>query len=238
MSFKNPKIKFLYKQLIHLKNNVENNKKIFKFKAKWKWLTFIQNYKIKLKRHKLKWLQDQTQLYIFKYTNQFFRYKNNYKLTMQELKWLQFLFGKLNWKNIKQKIKTALKIKYKQINFFYIKEFERRLDIVLYRAKFTTSIRQAWQLIFHKKIHVNCKLVTIQSYWLKTGDTVWIYLNQFNLMWIGIKKSESWPIPPKHLIINYKILQLVFGVLTNKNLPLNFFQYFNFEKLFVNFHKI
>lgn len=236
MSLKKPKIKFLYKQLIHLKNNVENDKKIFKFKAKWKWLAFIQNYKIKLKWHKLKWLQDQAQLYVFKYTNQFFAYKNNYKLTLQELKWLQFLFGKLNWKNIKQKIKIALNNK--QINFFYIKEFEWRLDIVLYWAKFTTSIRQAWQLIFHKKIQVNCKFVTIQSYWLKTGDIVWIYLNKFNFMWIDIKKFESWPTPPKHLIINYKIMQLVFGVLTNKNLSLNFFQYFNLEKLLVNLHKI
>ena len=238
MSSKKPKIKFLYKQLIYLKNNVENNKKIFKFKAKWKWLEFIQNYKIKLKWHKLKRLQDQTQLYVFKYTNQFFAYKNNYKLTLQELKWLQFLFGKLSRKNIKKKIKTALKTKHKQINFFYIKEFEWRLDIVLYWAKFTTSIRQAWQLIFHKKVQVNCQFVTVQSYWLKTGDIVCVYLNQLNLTWIDIKKLESWPMPPKHLIINYKTLQLVFGVLTNKSLPLNFFQYFNLEKLLVNFHKV
>lgn len=238
MNLKKSKIKYLYKQLIYLKNNVENDKKVFKFNAKWKWSAFIQNYKIKLKWHRLKWLQNQTQLHVFKYTNQFFAYKNNYKLTLQELKWLQFLFGKLGWKKIKQKIKTALKIKYEKINFFYIKEFERRLDIALYWAKFTISLRQAWQLIFNKKIQVNYKFVTIQSYWLKTGDIVWIYLNKFNLMSFYIKKFENWPMPPKHLVINYKTLQFVFGVLTNKNLSLNFFQHFNTEKLLVNFHKI
>ena len=49
---------------------------------------------------------------------------------------------------------------------------ERRLDALIYRAKFVPTVFAARQLISHGHISVNGKRVTIPSYRVKVGDTV------------------------------------------------------------------
>jgi small subunit ribosomal protein S4 len=49
---------------------------------------------------------------------------------------------------------------------------ERRLDAVIYRAKFVPTVFAARQFISHGHISVNSKRVTIPSYRVKVGDTV------------------------------------------------------------------
>jgi len=49
---------------------------------------------------------------------------------------------------------------------------ERRLDTVVYRAKFSTTVFAARQLINHGHIKVNGKKVNISSYLIKANDTV------------------------------------------------------------------
>ena len=49
---------------------------------------------------------------------------------------------------------------------------ERRLDTVVYRAKFVPTVFAARQFINHGHIKVNGKRVTIPSYRLKVGETV------------------------------------------------------------------
>jgi small subunit ribosomal protein S4 len=49
---------------------------------------------------------------------------------------------------------------------------ERRLDNVVYRAGFSTSRRQARQLVNHGHIQVNGKKVDIPSFQVKQGDVV------------------------------------------------------------------
>ena len=49
---------------------------------------------------------------------------------------------------------------------------ERRLDTVIYRAKFATTVFSARQLINHGHIKVNSKKVNISSYLVKTEDTI------------------------------------------------------------------
>jgi len=51
---------------------------------------------------------------------------------------------------------------------------ERRLDNVVYRAGFSTSRRQARQLVNHGHVQVNGKKVDIPSFQVKQGDTVTI----------------------------------------------------------------
>lgn len=55
-----------------------------------------------------------------------------------------------------------------------IKLLERRLDNVVYRLGFASSRKQARQLIGHRHIIVNNRLVDIPSYLLGVGDTVQI----------------------------------------------------------------
>jgi small subunit ribosomal protein S4 len=49
---------------------------------------------------------------------------------------------------------------------------ERRLDALIYRAKFVPTVFAARQVISHGHISVNGKRVTIPSYRVKVGDTV------------------------------------------------------------------
>lgn len=49
---------------------------------------------------------------------------------------------------------------------------ERRLDMVIYRAKFVPTIFAARQFVSHKHILVNGKLVNIPSYQIKEGDVI------------------------------------------------------------------
>ena len=49
---------------------------------------------------------------------------------------------------------------------------ERRLDTVIYRAKFATTVFSARQLINHGHIQVNNKKVNISSFLVKEGDTI------------------------------------------------------------------
>ena len=49
---------------------------------------------------------------------------------------------------------------------------ERRLDTVIYRAKFATTVFSARQLINHGHIRVNSKKVNIPSYLVKEADSI------------------------------------------------------------------
>src|SRR6202008_3629 len=49
---------------------------------------------------------------------------------------------------------------------------ERRLDAVIYRAKFVPTVFAARQFISHGHIKVNGRRVTIASYRLKVGDLI------------------------------------------------------------------
>jgi small subunit ribosomal protein S4 len=49
---------------------------------------------------------------------------------------------------------------------------ERRLDAVIYRAKFVPTVFAARQFVNHGHIKVNGRRVTIASYTVKVGDTI------------------------------------------------------------------
>ena len=49
----------------------------------------------------------------------------------------------------------------------FIELFEQRLDVIIYRSHFVASITEARQLILHKNVKVNNKIVTKNSYILK-----------------------------------------------------------------------
>jgi len=49
---------------------------------------------------------------------------------------------------------------------------ERRLDAVIYRAKFVPTVFAARQFVNHKHVTVNGKLVNVPSYMIKEGDVI------------------------------------------------------------------
>jgi ribosomal protein S4 len=235
---KKNRYKPLYKQFLNLNENVQNRKKILQFK-KQKWTKLIGFIKNKLKRYKKFKPQNQTQYVVSRYPNKWNSYKKGrYRNILQVYKKFSLLYGSFTQKKIKKFIKQAINNKVNSLNIRFLKMFESRLDTILYRAKFSKSIREARQLIIHGKILVNNKKIKNQGIVVNAGDLITIKLKYSCLIEKNIANSAIWPIPPKHLSINYKTLQIIFG-----NMDINnFSSYFNFnlnlEKLLVDYHKI
>ena len=139
--------------------------------------------------------------------------------------------------HIKKLVKVALNKKYRKINPLFLELFESRLDTILYRSKFSPSVRNARQLILHGKVLVNGKPIKIKSYLLKMGDLITINAKYFKFIETNIQHSDVWPFPPKHLTLNYKTLQIIFGTFKETNLSLNFYYYLNLEKILTGYYQ-
>jgi ribosomal protein S4 len=230
------KFKPFFKKLLKLRENVQNQKKVLQFK-KQKWNKFIEFYKRKLKWYKRFRPQNQKRYVVSKYPNRYTSYKNRYKNTLTAYKTFRLFYGNLNKKTLKDKINFLKNKHLKNLGVTFLELFEKRLDVTLYRAKFSHSIRNAQQLITHGKILVNNKIVKSKSYILKTGDLIKIDFKDVKLIELNISKSNIWPIPPKHLIINYKTMQIIFNNINYTNLATISQTYLNLEKVLINFYR-
>ena len=113
-----------------------------------------------------------------------------------------------------------------------IELFESRLDSVLRRARFCSTIKDARQVIAHKHVYVNKKIESNYSYILKQGDL--IQINPKSLKSIKTKlnnqfkvcfNSVFWPIIPYYLNVNYITFDIIFGNIKK----FNFSSTFNFK---------
>jgi ribosomal protein S4 len=230
------RFKPLYKQFINLYENVQNRKKILQFK-KQKWKKFISYLKHRSKRYKKFKPYNQSQYTVSRYPSKWNSYKNGtYKNTLKTYKKFKLMYGNFSKKKIKHFIFKAFKLKDKNtnLNLFFLNLFEKRLDIALYKAKFVTSIRNSKQLISHGKIFVNYNKITSQSYELNTGDLISVDSKFQFLIERNIANSNKWPIPPKHLNINYKTLQIIFGSLDHKSISSQFTFNLELEKILID----
>jgi ribosomal protein S4 len=230
----------LYKQFIRLGENVQNRQKLFKFK-KQKWSQFINRIKWKLKRYKKYKPQDQMNYVVSRYPNKWDSYKKGkYRNILYTYKKFSLLYGGLSKKSIKRFINQALNNKNtnKKLNLTFLKLFESRLDTILYRAKFSLSIRAARQMIGHGKIFVNNVKVKSLISFLKPGDIITLDNNCNKLIERNLAFSNIWPIPPKYLVINYKTFQIIFGTISARtNVSSQFSFNLNLEKLLIDYLK-
>lgn len=236
MVFKNVnRFKPLYKQFIELRENIQNRNKVFQFKKK-KWTKFGESYTQKLKRYRRFKPKDQARYLVSRYPSRGLSYKTRCKNNLLTLKRFKLFHGGLPKPKIKSLAKIALRNKCRKISSLFLKFFEFRLDTVLFRSKFAFSVRNARQLILHGKILVNNQFIKTKSYVLKPGDIISILFINFKLIRTNIKRSVKWPLPPKHLTINYKTLQIIFGMSKHVNFSLNFFYHLNVDKILNSRH--
>lgn len=234
---KKTRFKPVYKQFPKLRENIQNSRKILKFK-KQKWNNYVHFIKRTLKWYKRFKTRNQGHYTaILNATNRWTSYQQGrYRQILHSYKRFKLFYGGFNKKKIKKFIKQALnKNDQTKLKIMFLKLFESRLDVVLYRSKFSKSIRAARQFIVHKKIKVNNNLVKSQSYLLTPGDLISIDYKYHNLIENSIANCSIWPIPPKHLIINYKTLQIIFGTLDNIQFAQHFSFNLNLEKLLVDY---
>ena len=232
--FKKKRFKPLYQNFFILRENIQNRRKLLKFKRK-KWEKLIKTYKRTLKRYKKFKPKNQTKLLVYRYPTKDKSYKQRYKNTLKNFKRLRLFFGNFRKKSIKKLILNIILIKkFKNRHAEFLGSLEKRLDVVLYRAKFCISLRNSQQLILHGKVLVNNKEIKAKSYKLKSGDLISIrseYLKKIienNNM--KMKQVDIWPLPPKHLIINYKMMQIIFGDMEHNNLSTLLKFHFNVDK--------
>ena len=221
---KKQKSKPFYKQFLKLRQNVQNRSKIFKFnKEKWKRFKLQSEKQLKFyRRFKLK---DSFRVTTTKFASKGNSFQKKYRNFLHKKKIFNLSYGGLKQKYFKKHFNTVNKAKRQKISNFntlkqnLLKFFESRLDIILYRAKFSLSVKSARQLIKHGHILVNNKVIKSYSYTLKTDDLIEINYNtkSRNLIKKNIDKSNFWPIPPKYLIINYNSLQIIFSYDKNSN---------------------
>uniref|UniRef100_UPI003001B392 ribosomal protein S4 n=1 Tax=Cocconeiopsis kantsiensis TaxID=3082010 RepID=UPI003001B392 len=224
-----------YKQVLAVRDNVNNNKKILKFK-KEKWAKIIK-YTVKQNKPYRKFKAISINNYIIsKNPNKYFSYKNRYKHIQQNVKKLNLLYGGLN----SSPLKRILRKNKKNISskLLFLKFYEQRLDTILYRSKFFTSIKKARQFIKSGNVKINKRKVKLKSYLLKTGDLISINFKNSTIIKEEIKLNNVWPIPPKYLIINYKTMEIIFLGIKNESFLRSLFFYCNLEHILTDYKNV
>lgn len=236
---KKNRFKPIFKQLIKLRENVQNRKKILKFK-KEKWKLFVKIYLSKLRRFKKFKPLDHSRYFVTRYGTRGVSYNKRFRDTLYAGKRLRLLYGNLLKKYFKKRIEFALSHKKFKLNNekAFLQIFERRLDTVLYRSKFAPTVKSARQLILHGKVYINHVQNKSKACQLKDGDFINVSLNCLNIYETNIVNSAKWTIPPKHLLINYRTLQILFlGDIELTNMANDFTFNLRLQKVLCNYLK-
>ena len=218
-NYKKVRFKPLFKQLVQLRINALHNFKVLKFK-KNKWKSFLIFFKNQLKTTKYKKYKiiDQDKHLINKKNKFELNFKNlHFKKLFVHSKISNLFFGKLSknyYKTLvtktKHKIKTQKTIKNRKK--FFINFLESRLDFILLRAKFCSTIRSARQCISHGYVNVNSRAIKSKSFRVKSGDLIHlkhIGTTMNNSYKKNLAYSTTWPLPPSHLVVNYKTMEII-----------------------------
>ena len=97
--------------------------------------------------------------------------KSDYGTQLEAKQKLKFYYGNMNERQFRNIYRKAIQKKGNTTENL-IGLLERRLDTVIYRAKFATTVFSARQLINHGHIKVNSRKVDIPSYMVKENETI------------------------------------------------------------------
>ena len=96
---------------------------------------------------------------------------SDYGTQLEAKQKLKFYYGNMNERQFRNVYRKSLK-KRGNTTENLIGFLERRLDIIIYRAKLATTVFSARQLVNHGHIKVNGRKVNIPSYLVKEKDTI------------------------------------------------------------------
>lgn len=241
--FKKKRYKPFYKQFLRLRINIQNRRKVFGFKKKkWAQFQFHALYQLRFfKRYKFK---DQFRLFAKKFVSRGNSFKKHFRNISQERQLFSLFYGGLRQKYLKTQIVKAIQVKQLKnvgsidMRHRVVQFFESRLDTVLCRAGFCLTVKEANKFVLHKHVLVNKKCVMTGSYILKPNDL--IELSEKSKTRNFVKQNfchfHFWPIPAKHLLINYKTFQIL--ILDTDSLKLTKFNhYLNLSSIVSNLNK-
>ena len=128
---------------------------------------------------------------------------SDYGIQLQAKQKLKAYYGNINERQFRNIYKKASMQK-GDTGENLIGLLERRLDAIIYRAKFATTIFSARQLINHGHVKVNGKRVNISSYLVKEEDTIEIKDKSKTLAIIDIALANKERDIPEYLQVDEK----------------------------------
>lgn len=99
------------------------------------------------------------------------RKPSEYSLQLKEKQKAKFIYGVLE-KPFRNNYEKAQKLKYGTTGENLLILLELRLDNVMFRLGYGRTRKEARQIVDHKHVLVNGKVVNIPSYQVKAGDTI------------------------------------------------------------------
>jgi len=208
MNLKKNRLKPNYGRLLKARRNVTDNLKLFYLRKK-KWTRFIFFAKKKMKFFKRYKLNDPSMLRAIKFASQGNSFKKSFRNRLNKTQSLKLIYGSLKKKHLKRYLmpKKGAAVLFNTS----FAAFESKLDVVLYRSKFSSSIDQTRQLIFHGHVLLNNNKTKHCSKKVSHMDIVSITkLSAIReLVKSNLRKCSFWPVPPKTLKINYNTLEII-----------------------------
>ena len=128
---------------------------------------------------------------------------SDYGIQLQAKQKLKAYYGNINERQFRNIYKKASMLK-GDTGENLIGLLERRLDAVIYRAKFATTIFSARQLINHGHVKVNGKKVNISSYLVKEEDSIEIRDKSKQLAIIDIALANKEREAPEYIQMDEK----------------------------------
>ena len=128
---------------------------------------------------------------------------SDYGVQLQAKQKLKSYYGNMNERQFRNAYKKAI-MKKGDTAENLIGLLEKRLDAIVYRAKFATTIFSARQLINHGHIKVNGKKVNISSYSVREEDTIEIRDKSKQLAFIDIALANKERETPEYIQLDEK----------------------------------
>jgi len=134
---------------------------------------------------------------------------SDYGIQLQAKQKLKSYYGNINERQFRNIYKKAIMKKGDSAENL-IGLLERRLDAAVYRAKLSTTIFAARQLINHGHVKVNGKKVNISSYQLKEEETIEVREKSKKLALIDIALANKEREVPEYLQVDEKSRKVKF----------------------------
>ena len=134
---------------------------------------------------------------------------SDYGIQLQAKQKLKSYYGNMNERQFRNCYRKAIKKKGDTVENL-IGLLEKRLDIIVYRAKFAITIFSSRQLINHGHIKVNGKKVNIPSYLLKEEDTIELKEKSKQLATVDVSLASKERDVPEYLQLDEKQKKIKF----------------------------
>ena len=134
---------------------------------------------------------------------------SDYGIQLQAKQKLKSYYGNMNERQFRNFYRKAIKKKGDTVENL-IGLLEKRLDIIVYRAKFALTVFSSRQLINHGHIKVNGKKVNIPSYLLKEEDTIELKEKSKQLTTVDVSLASKERDVPEYLQLDEKQKKIKF----------------------------